>query len=54
MLDGFEGKLNTSKYAKIAKCSRDTALRDVTDLIMKNIVVKEDGLGKNTTYILTK
>ena len=52
LLDGFEGKLNTSKYAKIAKCSRDTALRDVTDLMEKQILNKEEGQGKNTTYIL--
>ncbi len=54
MLDGFEGKLNTSKYAKITKCSRDTALRDVTDLMEKQILMKEEGLGKNTTYKLIK
>jgi Fic family protein len=52
LLDGFEGKLNTTKYAKITKCSRDTALRDVTDLMEKNILTKEQGLGKNTTYVL--
>lgn len=52
LLDGFEGKLNTSKYAKIAKCSRDTALRDVTDLMEKQILIKEEGQGKNTTYVL--
>jgi Fic family protein len=52
LLDGFDGKLNTSKYAKITKCSRDTALRDVTDLISKNILTKEEGQGKNTAYIL--
>ena len=52
LLDGFEGKLNTTKYAKITKCSRDTALRDVTDLMEKNILIKEEGKGKNTTYVL--
>ena len=52
LLDGFEGKLNTSKYAKITKCSRDTALRDVTDLIVKEVLLKEEGQGKNTTYQL--
>ena len=51
LLDGFEGKLNTTKYAKITKCSRDTALRDVTDL-RKKILTKEEGQGKNTTYVL--
>ncbi len=52
LLDGFDGKLTTAKYAKITKCSRDTALRDVTDLMGKNILRKEEGQGKNTTYIL--
>ena len=52
LLDGFEGKLNTTKYAKITKCSRDTALRDVTYLMEKNILAKEEGQGKNTTYVL--
>jgi Fic family protein len=52
LLDGFEGKLTTAKYAKITKCSRDTALRDVTDLIEKGILIKEEGLGKNTSYVL--
>jgi Fic family protein len=52
LLDGFEGKLNTTKYAKITKCSRDTALRDVTDLMEKKILIKEEGQGKNTTYSL--
>lgn len=51
LLDGFEGKLTTSKWAKIAKCSADTALRDIQDLINKNILQKEDsGGGKNTSY----
>jgi len=52
LLDGFEGKLTTTKYAKITKCSRDTALRDVTDLMEKGVLTKEEGLGKNTSYVL--
>ena len=52
LLDGFEGKLTTTKYAKITKCSRDTALRDVTDLMDKGMLTKEEGLGKNTSYVL--
>lgn len=52
LLDGFEGKLTTTKYAKITKCSRDTALRDVTDLMDKGVLTKEEGLGKNTSYVL--
>jgi hypothetical protein len=41
LLDGFEGKLTTSKWAKIAKCSQDTALRDIQDLIEKKVLAKE-------------
>ncbi len=50
LLYGFEGKLNTSKWAKIAKCSTDTALRDIQDLLRKEILVKEIGGGRNTSY----
>ena len=49
-MDGFEGKLNTSKWAKMAKCSTDTALRDIQDLIKKEILEQEMGGGKNTSY----
>lgn len=52
LLDGFTGKLNTSKWAAITKCSQDTALRDIQDLINKNILVKEKGGGRSTSYIL--
>lgn len=52
LLDGFEGKLTSTKYAKITKCSRDTALRDLTNLIEKGVLIKEEGLGKNTSYVL--
>jgi len=52
MLDGFEGKLNTSKWAKINKCSQDTALRDVQDLIEKGILKKEEGGGRSTSYLM--
>ncbi|MCA6438431.1 MAG: Fic family protein [Chitinophagaceae bacterium] len=52
ILDGFEGKLNTSKWAKIAKCSTDTALRDIQDLIEKGILVKEEAGGRSTSYVL--
>jgi Fic family protein len=50
LLDGFEGKLNTSKWAKINKCSADTALRDIQALIEIDILMKEEGIGKNTSY----
>ena len=54
LLDGFDGKLKTSKWAKIAKCSADTALRDINDLIDKNILQKESSGGRNTNYELKK
>lgn len=50
LLDGFEGKLTSSKWAKIAKSSKDTAIRDINDLIEKGILVKEEGGGRSTSY----
>jgi Fic family protein len=50
LLDGFEGNLTTSQWAKIAKCSQDTALRDIEDLISKNILKKNPGSGRSTSY----
>lgn len=52
LFDGFTGKLNSSKWAKIAKCSPDTALRDINDLIAKNILEKEEAGGRSTGYVL--
>lgn len=52
ILDGFEGKLTSSKWAKIAKCSKDTAIRDINDLINKDILKKEDAGGRSTNYEL--
>lgn len=53
LIDGFNGKLTTAKYAKINKCSQDTALNDINMLIANNILKKsEDGKGKNTNYVL--
>ncbi len=52
LLDGFEGKLKTSKWAKITKCSQDTALRDIKDLIEKGILRKEKSGGRSTNYEL--
>jgi Fic family protein len=51
-LDGFEGKLTSSKWAKMAKCSKDTAIRDINDLINKNILQKENAGGRSTNYEL--
>jgi len=50
LLDGFDGKLTSSKWAKIAKCSADTALRDIQDLITKDVLKKEEGGGRSTSY----
>lgn len=52
LLDGFEGKLTSSKWAKIAKCSQDTAGRDIQDLISKGILQKEGAGGRSTSYAL--
>ena len=54
LLDGFEGNLNSSKWAKIAKCSQDSALRDIQDLINKGILEKQPSGGRSTSYILTE
>ncbi len=51
-LDGFEGNLTSSKWAKIAKCSADTALRDIQHLIEKRILKKNPSGGRSTNYIL--
>lgn len=50
LFDGFEGKLTSSKWAKLAKCSQDTALRDILDLIKKGVLVKDPGGGRSTSY----
>lgn len=50
LLDGFDGKLTSSKWAKINKCSQDTALRDIQDLIKKKILLKETSGGRSTSY----
>lgn len=52
VLDGFDGKLTSSKWAKIAKCSKDTAIRDINDLIDKDILLKESAGGRSTNYDL--
>jgi Fic family protein len=52
LLDGFEGKLTSSKWAKIAMCSPDTALRDITDLIERGALRKDPGGGRSTSYSL--
>ncbi|QNL50615.1 Fic family protein [Olivibacter sp. SDN3] len=54
LLDGFDGKLKSSKWAKIAKCSPDTALRDIKDLMEKGILRLEDQGGRSTNYELVE
>ena len=54
LLDDFEGKLSTSKYAKLAQCSGDTALRDIKLLLDRGILVQDEGGGRNTSYRLVE
>ena len=52
LLDGFEGKLTSSKWAKLAKCSQDTASRDIDDLVRKGVLVRGAAGGRSTSYEL--
>ena len=52
LMDGFDGKLTTSKWAVLAKCSPDTALRDIEDLRKRGILTKDRGGGRSTSYSL--
>ena len=52
LLDGFDGKLTSSKWAIITKCSPDTALRDITDLLKRGTLVKSESGGRSTSYEL--
>ena len=52
LLDGFDGKLTSSKWATIAKCSPDTALRDITQLLELGVLQKTSGGGRSTAYEL--
>jgi len=52
LLDGFEGKLTSTKWAKLAKCSPDTALRDINDLVDRSALQKDPGGGRSTSYSL--
>jgi Fic family protein len=53
LIDGFEGKLTSSKWAKMTKCSADTALRDIDALIAQGILRKDAAGGRSTSYSLT-
>ncbi|MCX7781660.1 MAG: Fic family protein [Negativicutes bacterium] len=54
LLDGFEGKLTSSKWAKLAKCSQDTASRDINDLISRGVLKKDAAGGRSTSYSLVE
>jgi len=54
MLGEFEGFLTTSKYAKLAECSQDTALRDIRELLRRRIIVQNPGRGRSTSYRLAE
>lgn len=54
LLEGFEGKLTSSKYANIEKTSPDTALRDITDLVERGVLIKDQGGGRSTSYSLAE
>lgn len=54
LLDGFDGKLTSSKWARLAKCSQDSASRDIDDLIRHGILVKDAAGGRSTSYSLVE
>jgi len=54
LLNGFEGFLSTSKYAKLGKCSSDTALRDIQELLGRGILLQNPGGGRSTSYRLAE
>lgn len=54
LFDGFTGGLTTSKYAKLAKCSADTALRDIGDLVARGLLVRSAAGGRSTSYRLAE
>lgn len=54
LLDGLEGKLTTTKWAKLTKTSQDTALRDIMDLVERGILVRGAEGGRSTSYTLAR
>lgn len=54
LLDGIDGKLTSSKWAKMANCSQDTALRDILDLVGRSILSKDPGGGRSTSYSIVR
>jgi Fic family protein len=53
-MDGFDGKLTSSRWAKIAKTSQDTAGRDIDDLVKRGILIRDAAGGRSTSYSLAK
>ncbi len=53
-LGAFDGKLTSSKWARIAKCSQDTALRDIQDLVNKGVLQKDTSGGRSSSYVLVE
>jgi Fic family protein len=54
LLDGFDGKLTSSKWATLAKCSQDTATRDITDLLKRQVLERNSAGGRSTSYSLVE
>jgi Fic family protein len=54
LLDGIEGKLTSSRWARLVKCSQDTALRDILDLVDRGILMKDPAGGRSTSYSLAE
>ncbi len=54
LLDGFDGKLTSSKYSALAKCSTDTALRDIQDLVGRGVLIQGSSGGRSTSYELAE
>ena len=52
LLDGFEGKLTTSRWAALARTSQDSALRDIDELVRRGMLAKEAAGGRSTSYSL--
>lgn len=51
LLEGFEGKLTSSKWAAIAKCSADTALRDINELVASGVLKRSESGGRSTAKL---
>ena len=52
VLDGMEGKLINAKWEAMGKCSADTALRDINDLLTRGVLARLEGGGRSTGYLL--